>query len=233
MASTENTQAASPFGRRWLISGAVVLLALALAVFLAVRGGADKQPADTAATASSAPPAGVASQNTDTTPGKCSPAKSGKAGIPAKAPAVRWERHPSGAVVPVSGEAGPFMRGDGYWTCSAHTTAGALVAGLSRTYNFVTGDVMSGNETPNRDAFFQANQLKDTARFGTVEGYRVLLAGEKEAMIEYLFSLDGQYAAMRVALVWDEKANDWLLNTASKDLSMFKASAPENYTTWR
>ena len=39
MASTENTQAASPFGRRWLISGAVVLLALALAVFLAVRGG--------------------------------------------------------------------------------------------------------------------------------------------------------------------------------------------------
>lgn len=233
MASTDDTQAASPFGRRWLISGAVVLLALALAVFLAVRGGSDKQPEGSPSPAVSAPSAGASTPTAETAQARCKTPESKDKGIPSKAPAVTWERHPSGAIVPVSAELGPNVRGAQYWSCSAHTATGALIGGLSRAYNFVTGDLSSGNDTPSRATFFQENQLTDSARFGTVEGYRIVLATDREAVIEYLLSLDGQKAAMRVPLVWDDNAGDWLLNTSSKDLSMFQVTDPENFTAWR
>lgn len=235
MASTDDTPTASPFGRRWIISGAVVLLALALAVFLAVRGGVDKQPADSPAAATSAPPAatGEAVATPTATTASCKPPRTKDKGIPTEAPSVSWERHPSGGVVPVSKEHGPTAREGDAWRCSSRTASGALVGGLSRAYNFVTGDLTSGNDTPQRDSFFRANQLDASARLGTVEGYRIILSTDNEAVIEYLFSLDGKNAAMRVPLVWDESAQDWLLNTASNDLSMYQVTAPENYTKWR
>ncbi|MEV8233389.1 hypothetical protein [Micrococcus luteus] len=233
MASTDDTQAASPFGRRWLISGAVVLLALALAVFLAVRGGSDKQPEGSPSPAVSAPSAGASTPTAETAQAKCKTPESKDKGIPSKAPAVTWERHPSGGVVPVSKDHGPTIREGNAWRCASHTASGAVLSGMSLVYNFSTGDKLSAAEGPHREDMFARNQYGPNTEFGTVEGYRILLATESDAEVEYLLSGAGALGVMRVPMVWDANKQDWALNSHSNDLGVSIVQDRSGFTTWR
>ena len=88
-------------------------------------------------------------------------------------------------------------------------------------------------DTPSRDALFRKNQLPSDAEFGTVEGYRVILANGDEAVIEYLVSLDGKNAAMRVPLTWDQTHNDWLVNAGAQDMRMYADPNADDFTPWR
>ena len=235
MASTDDTPTASPFGRRWIISGAVVLLALALAVFLAVRGGVDKQPADSPAAATSAPPAatGEAVATPTATTASCKPPRTKDKDIPTEAPAVSWERHPSGGVVPVSKEHGPTAREGDAWRCSSRTASGALMAGISLVYNFATGDKSSAVDGPNREKLFAEGQYGSNTEFGVVEGYRILLATDDNAEIEYLLSGAGALGVMRVPMVWDTERQDWALDSSSNDLSVTIVQDRDGFTAWR
>lgn len=232
MASTEESQTASPFGRRWLISGAVVLLALALTVFMAMRGGADKPTAEPSAVGTSAPSAGATAPNATTDGSKCKPPKSKEVGIPTEAPQVTWERHPSGGVVPVS-DRGPVAREGSAWRCSSRSATGALMAGMSLVYNFATGDKSSASDGANRERLFAENQYGPNTEYGTVEGYRILMATENEAEVEYLLSGAGSLGVMRVPMVWDTDKNDWAINSNSNDLSVNIVQDRTGFTSWR
>ncbi|WP_336638764.1 hypothetical protein [Micrococcus luteus] len=231
-----DADSSSPFGRAWLVSGALVLLALAMVAFLVWRGvtGEDK-PADLpVASSPDTPAADVQEEETPVAAeGQCNPPRVKEKGLPAEAPEVQWERHPSGAILPVSEKHGPAVRDGEFWHCSSRSASGAIVAGISTAYNFVTGDLDSAVDTPSRDALFRKNQLPSDAEFGTVEGYRVILANGDEAVIEYLVSLDGKNAAMRVPLTWDQTHNDWLVNAGAQDMRMYADPNADDFTPWR
>lgn len=224
-----------PFGRTWVVSGAVVFLALAMVAFMVWRGvtGEDK-PADVPVAPSpvtsdvSAPQAGTAAEE-----GQCKPPGVKEKGLPAEAPEVQWERHPSGGVVPVSKKYGPTSREGDYWRCSARTASGAIVSGISLAYNFGIGDKNSASDDPNRETLFRNSQFGSNTEFGTVEGYRVLLSNENEAEVEYLLSGPGFYGTMRVPMVWDDTKSDWTINARSNDLGVAVVEATTGFTMWR
>lgn len=239
MAGNESTEGTA-FGKRWMIAAGALLVVLALIAFVVFSPGrgADENKASDQPSPSSAPSTGVeapsaAPTQETTAAGACEAPKGKEEGLPSKAPKVSWERHPAGPVLAVSENFGPTQRDGDYWRCSARTATGALVAGLPVAYNFVSGDKESGKDGPNRDAFFQDNQLESTASFGTVEGYRIVMANANEAVIEYLISSNGAQGVMRVSLSWDKERSDWLLNTDANDLSMYQVDNPTGFTSWR
>ena len=230
-----DADSSSPFGRAWFVSGALVLLALAMVAFMVWRGVAGEDKPAGAPVASSPVTSAAPTMATETAAeeGQCKPPQVKEKGLPAEAPEVQWERHPSGAILPVSKKHGPLVRNEASWHCASQTASGAIVGGISTAYNFVTGDLEAAVDTPSREALFRKNQLPRDAELGTVEGYRVILSTGEEAVIEYLVSLDGKHAVMRVPLLWDKTHKDWRVNAESQDLRMYAASNTENFTSWR
>ncbi len=230
-----DADSSSPFGRAWFVSGALVLLALAMVAFMVWRGvtGEDK-PADVPV-ASSPVTSAAPTMATETAAeeGQCKPLRVKEKGLPAEAPEVQWERHPSGGVVPVSKKYGPTSREGAYWRCSARTASGAVVSGISLAYNFGTGDKNSASDDPNRETLFRKSQFGSNVEFGTVEGYRVLLSNENEAEVEYLLSGPGFHGTMRVPMVWDESTRDWTINAKSNDLGVAVVEDTTGFTMWR
>lgn len=234
MAKTEN-DTKSPFGTRWLISGVVVLLALGLVVFMALRGGRAEEsaPARSDSSAATASSAGTAADAAPANTEACKPPKTRDTKAPVEAPEVSWERHPSGGVVPVSAEHGPVKRDGQFWHCTSHTPTGAVIAGMTLVYNFATGDKDSGSASEKRDEMFRRGQYNSTTQLGTIEGYRLVLNTPDEAEVEYLISVSGGYAVMRVPMVWDQARQDWVLNTESNSLGASAIKEPTGFTQWR
>lgn len=236
MAKAEN-ETSSPFGRGWLISGAVVLLALAVLAFMAMRGatGDDDSGASSGASSPSASDAqaGTASTAAASDSERCTPPEAEDKDFPTQAPEVQWERHPSGGVVPVSETHGPVRRGDQFWHCTSHTPTGALMAGMSLVYDFSTGDKDAAAPGGNREQLFKDSQYGPNTEFGTVEGYRVLLANDSQAEVEYLVSAKGAYGAVRVPMVWNEDRQDWLLDSNSADMGVTIVDDTSAFTRWR
>lgn len=237
MAKTESQTEKTPFGPRWIVSGVVVLLALGLVAFMALRGGseAEEEPAPLGSASSSAPahPGPAEPEPQAETSDTCTPPKPRETNLPTKAPTVSWERHPSGGVVPVSDGHGPMSRDGEFWRCSSRTPSGAVLAGMTLVYNFATGDKASMSDGKNREEQFSRGQYGSNTEFGTVEGYRVLLANQSDAEVEYLISVSGGHAVMRVPMVWDESVQDWSLNGNSNDTGATVTDSPSGFTNWR
>lgn len=233
MAKNETTTD-SPFGMRWLISGVVVLLALACVVFMALRGGG-RDSASEPSGAESSPTVAQDGAEADqvSEADQCKTPASSEEGLPSEAPEVTWERHPAGGVVPVSDELGPVSREGDYWRCSAHTPRGALLSGISLLYNFATGDKESAISGPNRDTLFREVQYDSDTEFATPEGFRVILANEDEAIIEYLFSVETANVVQRIPLKWDADRSDWAINADATDFSTHAVTETDGFTSWR
>lgn len=214
---TENADNSHPFGRTWKIAAGfvIVIVALALIGVLWPSSEDDQEPAPEASnTAPSSDPELNEPEATDVDEGAC-PELSTDTAMPTSAPDASWDRHPVGMIVPTSDDHGPAVQDDTFWGCYSQTPTGALYAGLGMLSNAYDGQEEALTDSPERDAFIESesNTYDGSHALPTIEGFRVIMATEDEAVVEYLAADGGAEAYIRINLLWSDSADDWRINS--------------------
>lgn len=240
MRDTENR---NPFTSKGFILGAVIIGVLVLAaILIAVTslggGGGQNRPAATAT------PSTPASTDSDTTVGSvCELAGYEETSSLASPPSADWTI--AGTVaVPSSATAGPgVVDDDGFRSCFAHTSEGALFSAISfvamssdaRTASRVSEMVAPG---VGRDAAI-ANTDPDAPVASSrlqLAGYNVTAYTADEAVIDLAWSVTssgGALVSYPIALTWVE--GDWKVEVADNGQPRFSASPLESlggYIPW-
>src|SRR5690625_1521551 len=135
--------------------------------------------------------------------GAC-PEHSTDTAMPTSAPDASWDRHPIGMIVPTSDDHGPAVQDDTFWGCYSQTPTGALYAGLGMLSNASAGEADATTDSPERDAFLDRHAYDGSASFPTVEGFRIIMATEDEAVVEYEVADPEADAYIRLNLIWSE-----------------------------
>lgn len=234
---TDNTENSNPFGRSWKIAAGFIVVILAI-VLIGVLWPSGKDEQQTAPQEHDPAPS-VAPEATEPTPasdseGEC-PELSTDTAMPTSAPDASWDRHPVGMIVPTSDDHGPAVQDDDFWGCYSRTPTGALFAGLGMLSNASAGEAEATTDSPGRDAFIESNSYDGVGSLHTVEGYRVIMATEDEAVIEYRASQPEAEAYIRLNLVWSDDAQDWRINVETEPdaLQVGPINDPSAYISWR
>jgi hypothetical protein len=212
---TENADNSHPFGRTWKIAAGFVIVIVALALIGVLWPSSDdeQEPAPEAHnTAPSSDPELNEPDPSDGVEGAC-PELSTDTAMPTSAPDASWDRHPIGMIVPTSDDHGPAVQEDTFWGCYSQTPTGALYAGLGMLSNAYDGEKEALTDSPERDAFIESNTYDGSHALPTIEGFRVIMATEDEAVVEYLAADGGAEAYIRINLLWSESADDWRINS--------------------
>lgn len=213
---TENADNSHPFGRTWKIAAGFVIVIVALALIGVLWPSNDDHETTPEAsnTAPSADPELNEPDPSDGAEGAC-PELSTDTAMPTSAPDASWDRHPVGMIVPTSDDHGPAVQDDTFWGCYSQTPTGALFAGLGMLSNAYDGQKEALTDSPERDAFIESesNTYDGSHALPTIEGFRVIMATEDEAVVEYLAADGGAEAYIRINLLWSDSADDWRINS--------------------
>jgi len=233
---TENADNSHPFGRTWKIAAGFVIVIVALALIGVLWPSNDDHETTPEAsnTAPSADPELNEPDPSDGAEGAC-PELSTDTAMPTSAPDASWDRHPVGMIVPTSDDHGPAVQDDTFWGCYSQTPTGALFAGLGMLSNVSAGEAEATTDSPNRDAFLDLHTYDGSSSLPTVEGYRVIMATEEEAVIEYEVADPEAQAYIRLNLVWSDDAQDWRINlNGNQDaVEVGQINDPSAYISWR
>lgn len=171
------------------------------------------------------------------------PRLSSDTSFPVEAPVTKWETHPSGMYLPVSSEFGPAKRDTEFWQCFAHSSKGAIYAGMSLTASFASlepRDIDAALPGPNRQKIFDEQLSIRAEKSGSaspklpiITGYRVLSSSAKQATVDYLTPLDERSFYIRVDLAWDPEAGDWRLDLTQGMPTWKVAPDPSAFTVWK
>lgn len=222
-----------PLGSSWKIAGgalALIIVAIVAVLFLIPpsqnKGNGTPASPSSPQISQAAPPNVVA--------GGC-PSLSTDKSFPIKAPATQWLRHPSGMILPTSGDFGPAIHDGNFWRCYSRTPSGALMAGVSLMFSFSSGGAkQAAADSPERDKYFdQQSNATAPAVWVTIEGFRILTATEDAAVIEYYGTQQNLQGTIRVNLLWDEGAGDWRLDLASGSPLTTRTLDSSVFTRWR
>lgn len=234
--SNENTQA-SPLGRSWKLWGGILaLIFVAIIVSFFIPAGEentadpqDNQPQNTAEEPTQTQP-GIDSSNE----GQC-PSLSSDTAMPTEAPETDWKRHPIGMALPTSNEHGPAIQDGDFWGCYSQTPTGALFAGVGMLSNVSAGHAEATTNSPDRDEFLRTHEVEDSAELPTIEDFRVIMADDSHATVEYTIQDSQASAYIQVNLVWSEEANDWRidLDSTGEPLTGGEITDPSTYISWR
>lgn len=235
---TDNADNSHPFGRTWKIAAGFVIVIVALALIGVLWPSNDDQETTPEAsnTAPSSDPELNEPEASDVDEGAC-PELSTDTAMPTSAPDASWDRHPVGMIVPTSDDHGPAVQDDDFWGCYSQTPTGALFAGLGMASNVYDGQKEALTKSPERDAFMkvETNTYDGQHSLPTFEGYRVIMATEEEAVVEYL-AVDGNAeVSIRVNLVWSEDVDDWRINSEAGQAPMEVGPVNDRsaYISWR
>lgn len=227
----------NPFGRTWKIAAGFVIVVLAI-VLIGVLWPSPDDEQQTAPEAPSTAPSSDPQVNepapTNDGEGEC-PELSTNTDLPTSAPDASWDRHPVGMIVPTSDEHGPAVQDDTFWGCYSQTPNGALFAGLGMLSNVSAGEAKATTDSPNRDEFLELHAYEGSGSFPTVEGFRIIMATEEEAVIEYEIADPEAEAYMRLNLVWSDEVQDWRinLNGTQNAVEVGQINDPSAYISWR
>lgn len=222
-----------PLGSSWKIAGgALALIIVAIVAVLFLIPPSQNKSNGTAASPSS-PQIGPAAPP-NVLAGGC-PSLSTDKSFPIKAPATQWLRHPSGMILPTSGDFGPAIHDGNFWHCYSRTPSGALMAGAGLVFSFSAGQVKeAAADSPERDDFFQEQvDATDPESWATIEGYRIIMTTDDAAVVEYYAVVNQIQGTIRVNLLWDELAHDWRLDLAAGLPTTTKTLDPAVFTRWR
>lgn len=226
----------SPLGRSWKIWGgilALILVAIIVSFFIPAN---DDEP-----TSQGSEPTSNGTLNPGPTPsataqdnGQC-PELSTDTSMPTEAPETEWKRHPIGMVVPTSEDHGPAIQDDGFWGCYSRTPTGALYAGLGMLSNVSAGHAEATTDSPGRDEFLETHEVGDSNELPTVEDFRIIMADDSHAVVEYTLQDSQANAYIQVQLVWSEEAQDWRLDLESPGEAVTggQINDPSAYISWR
>lgn len=234
-----------PLGRSWKLWGGI----LAFIVVLVVLGFLfnPKPPPTTSppttlpgvsptATATTGPSATNPATTTSPAPatGDC-PALSTDAAFPGTSPATQWKRHPAGMLLPVSTEHGAAIIDGNFWRCFSHTPTGSVFAGPTLLLDFVAGGIIDAAvDSADRDSLFQdAKNGPPPNEYPLFTGFRVMNSSQEKASVEYLTSVGGQYASIRVDVRWVEQAADWRMDLTNGQPQWKALNDPSGYTGWK
>ena len=236
---TDNTENSNPFGRSWKIAAGFIVVILAI-VLIGVLWPSSNDEQQTARQEHDQAPS-VAPEATEPTPasdseGEC-PELSTDTAMPTSAPDAAWDRHPVGMIVPTSDDHGPAVQDDSFWGCYSRTPTGALFAGLGMASNAYDGQEEALTDSPERDAFMEVetNTYDGEHSLPTFEGYRIIMATEEEAVVEYLAADGNAEVSIRVNLVWSEDADDWRIDSKAGQAPMEVGPINDRsaYISWR
>ncbi|GAA2559264.1 hypothetical protein HD598_002745 [Neomicrococcus aestuarii] len=222
-----------PLGSSWKLAGGVLALIVVAVVAVLFLTSPSQEKSDGASSLSPAPQAGQTSPP-DVLAGGC-PSLSMDKAFPVKAPATKWLRHPGGMILPTSEEFGPAIHDGNFWHCYSQTPSGALMAGIGLAFSFSAGHVKeSAADSPARESYF-AEQANTTApsEYATIEGYRIIMATDAAAVVEYYGTQRGIEGTIRVNLLWDTSVGDWRLDLEAGIPSTTKTLDPTVFTRWR
>lgn len=222
-----------PLGSSWKVAGGVLALIVVAVVAVLFLTSPSQKEGDGTSSLSPAPQAGQTSPP-DVLAGGCPSLSTDKA-FPVKAPATKWLRHPGGMVLPTSEEFGPAIHDGNFWHCYSQTPSGALMAGIGLAFSFSAGQVKeAAADSPEKESFFQEQvDAQDPETWATVEGYRIIMATENAAVVEYYATLDQIKGTIRVNLLWDSSVNDWRLDLAAGLPTTTKTLDSSVFTRWR
>jgi len=234
--SNENTQA-SPLGRSWKLWGgilALIIVAIIVSFFIPAEEENTAEPQGNQPTATTDEPAQTQPETESSEQGQC-PDLSSDTAMPSEAPETDWQRHPVGMIAPTSAEHGPAVQDDDFWSCYSQTPSGALLAGLVMLSNISAGHAEAATESPTRDAFVENNAVDGSQELPNVEDYRIIMANQDEAVIEYTIQSSQASAYIQVDLVWSEDEDDWRLNldNGNEPITGGEITDPSAYISWR
>lgn len=234
MANEDNNQS-STLGRSWKLWGgvlALILVAIVVSFFIPAGTENTTGPQVDQSPTATEDPTQAATQ--DTEDGQC-PSLSADTDMPTEAPDTEWQRHPLGMIVPTSEEHGPAVHDDDFWGCYSRTPSGALFAGLGMLSNISAGHEEAATDSPNRDEFMDTNAYEESDELPIVEDYRIIMANEDEAVIEYTIQDSQAEAYLQVDLVWSEDENDWRINLEDNNEAVTggEITDPSAYVSWR
>lgn len=234
MANDENTQG-SALGRSWKLWGGVLaLIVVAIIVSFFIPSGDENtaEPQDDQSPPSVAQP--TPTQTGSSNDEQC-PSLSTDTAMPTEAPDTEWQRHPVGMIAPTSEEHGPALQDGDFWGCYSRTPSGALFAGLGMLSNISAGHAEAATDSPNSEAFVENNAIDGSQELPNVEDYRIIMANEDEAVIEYTIQSSQASAYIQVDLVWSEDDEDWRLNLDgnSEPITGGQITDPSAYVSWR
>lgn len=231
--ANDNTEA-SPLGRSWKLWGGVLgLILVAIIISFFIPPGkevpAESQPSHPQATFDDQSPSANASKD------ESCPNLSADMAMPTKAPETKWDRHPVGTVVPTSKDHGPALKDGDFWGCYSRTPTGALFAAIGLLSDASAGEGAATTDSPGRDAFITQHALKDGAEMPTIEGFRIIMADDDNAVIEYSMKSSEATAYVQVKLTWSEDAHDWRIDLESQDepVTSGQITDQSSYIAWR
>lgn len=234
--ANENTEA-SPLGRSWKIWGAVLALILVAAIIgFFIPAGDDNSAApqqDQPLTNSETPQ--QEQPEDDTADNDQCPNLSNDTSMPTQAPETDWQRHPIGMVAPTSDDHGPAIQDGDFWGCYSQTPTGALLAGIGMLSNVSAGLEEATTDSPNRDEFMETHAVDGTQELPTVEDFRIIMANDDEAVIEYAVRNSEANVYIQVDLVWSDEHDDWRLNldNSNEPVTGGEITDPSAYVSWR
>lgn len=237
-----DTESRNPFTSKGFIFGAIILGVLMLAaILLAVTslggGGGQSAPATTAT-----PPTTVTAE-----PGAAAASVCGLTGYESTSslvtpPDAEWSI--AGTVaVPSSATAGPGVVDDGFRSCFAHTSEGALFSAISfvamssdaQTASRVSEMVAPGVGRDAAIANTDPNARISSTRL-QLAGYKVTAYTADEAVIDLAWTVTtsgGALVSYPIALKWSE--GDWKVQVADNGQPRFSASPLDSlggYIPW-
>jgi len=233
----DNAENSNPFGRSWKIAAGFIVVILAIVLIGVLWPSSDNEqqtaPQEHDTVPSSAPEVNESAPSNDSE-GEC-PELSTNTDLPTSAPNASWDRHPVGMIVPTSDEHGPAVQDDTFWGCYSQTPTGALFAGLGMLSNASAGEAEATTDSPQRDEFLDRHAYDGSGSLPTVEGFRVIMATEEEAVIEYEIADPEAEAYIRLNLVWSENAQDWRINLSSNQnaVEVGQINDPSAFISWR
>lgn len=221
----------SPFNMWWWAAAGFIVIVLIAAlglVFLTKSGdnnGTTSQP-PSPAEATNNPPA-------QTKNGQCE-GLSNDQSYPTTAPETKWEVYDNSALtVPISKEFGPLEHGGKMPRCFAHSPAGAAYAAPNLTGAFSIGlQKEAAADSPEADELFEDQKEADNSNLATIRGFRIDSYTDSEAEVSLYGEHGDIQASIKVALLWDEQANDWRLDLRS-GFPLDQNAAADDFVMWR
>lgn len=222
-----------PLGSSWKVAGGVLALIVVAVVAVLFLTSPSQKEGDGTSSLSPAPQAGQTSPP-DVLAGGCPSLSTDKA-FPVKAPATKWLRHPVGMILPTSEVFGPAIHNDKFWRCYSRTPSGALMAGLGLGFSFTPGlQKDAAADSAVRDKYFaEEAAAKKPEKWSTIEGYRIIMATDDAAVVEYYATVDQAEATIRINLLWDNSANDWRLDLVAGPPEISETIDRTVFTRWR
>ena len=101
--------------------------------------------------------------------------------------------------------------------------------------NASAGEPDAATDSPDRDAFLERHAYDGSGSLPTVEGFRIIMATEDEAVIEYEVADPEAEAYIRLNLIWSEDAQDWRINLSTNQnaVEVGQINDPSAYINWR